>query len=80
MNQDVISISALASLFGVIGILWQFMKEKALKEREQGRLEAEFKALRDRVDRLEEKNNKIDDKLETILETLTELRAKLNQT
>ena len=77
MSGDVISLSAMASLIGVVGAIYTIMKEKASKEREMGKLEAELKALRDRVDRLDERGNKIDDKLEQIIETLGELRAKM---
>ncbi len=75
--NDVISLSAMASLVGVIGTIYTIMKEKANKEREMGKLEAEARALRDRVDRLDLRGNKIDDKLEQIIETLGELRAKM---
>ncbi len=75
--NDVISLSAMASLVGVIGTIYTIMKEKANKEREMGKLEAEARALRDRVDRLDLRGNKIDDKLEQIIETLGELRARM---
>jgi len=76
--SDVVSISAIASLVGMIGAVYSMMKEKAAKEREIGKLEAELKALRDRVDRLDLRGNKIDDKLEQIIEAISELRARLN--
>jgi chromosome segregation ATPase len=78
MATDMISMSAIASLVGVIAALYSMMKEKAAKEREIGKLEAELKALRDRVDRQDERGNKIDDKLEQIIEAISELRARLN--
>lgn len=76
--SDMISISAVASLIGVVGAVYSMMKEKAAKEREIGKLEAELKALTDRVDRLDRRGNKIDDKLEQIIEAISELRARLN--
>lgn len=78
MNSDMISFSAIVSLIGVIGTIFSIMKEKAAKEREIGKLEAELKALRDRVDRLDLRGNRIDDKLEQIIEAISELRARLN--
>jgi len=78
MATDMISMSAIASLVGVVAALYSMMKEKAAKEREIGKLEAELKALRDRVDRQDERGNKIDDKLEQIIEAISELRARLN--
>jgi chromosome segregation ATPase len=76
--SDMVSISAVASLIGVVGAVYSMMKEKAAKEREIGKLEAELKALTDRVDRLDRRGNKIDDKLEQIIEAISELRARLN--
>jgi len=78
MNSDMISFSAIVSLIGVVGTIFSIMKEKAAKEREIGKLEAELKALRDRVDRLDLRGNRIDDKLEQIIEAIGELRARLN--
>jgi|11BtaG_2_1085332.scaffolds.fasta_scaffold09156_2 predicted nuclease with TOPRIM domain len=78
MNSDMISFSAIVSLIGVVGTIFSIMKEKAAKEREIGKLEAELKALRDRVDRLDLRGNRIDDKLEQIIEAISELRARLN--
>jgi len=75
--SDMVSLSAFASLFGVISVVLSIMKERAKHEREMGRIEAEAKALRERVDRIERRSNQIDEKLEKIIETLGELKANL---